>query len=187
MVAKMPDILASIGIKKALPFTKLLNNELNKIRGSGVLQNIMAIPEQSCQEDEKMKPITLQKMFFLFTVFFIGGIISIIIFILERAISSKRCGTLKNNDNKQSNINTESIPVNYEITVEQNQKRVKKQKRKISHLNHQVRHLQRSLMILKMKNRKLTTKNWSRLQREKHQLNSQLQQEPKLICRPSSI
>ena len=186
MVVKMPDILGSIGVKKAFPLTRFLNNELNKIRGSGVLQNIMAISKQNCPLDEKQTPITLQKMVLLFTVFLLGGILSIIIFIIEKAISNEKYGTSDKHDSKQCNLNRGRISVNYEITVKQSQKREKKRKRKISHLNHQVCHLQRSLMILKMKNRKLTTKKWS-MQKEKLQVNSQVQQEPKLICRPSSI
>ena len=187
MVVKMPDILGSIGVKKAFPLTRFLNNELNKIRGSGVLQNIMAISKQNCPQDEKQMPITLHKMVLLFTVFVLGGILSIIIFIIERAISNEKCGTSKKHDSKQCNMNRGRFSANYEITVEQSQKTAKKRKRKISHLNHQVRHLQRSLMILKMKNRKLMTKKWSMLHKEKPQVNNQLQQEPKLICRPSSI
>ena len=183
----MQDELGSIGVKKAFPLTRFLNNELNKIRGSGVLQNIMAISKQNCPLDEKQTPITLQKMVLLFTVFLLGGILSIIIFIIEKAISNEKYGTSDKHDSKQCNLNRGRISVNYEITVKQSQKREKKWKRKISHLNHQVLHLQRSLMILKMKNRKLTTKKWLMLQKEKLQVNSQVQQEPKLICRPSSI
>ena len=180
MVAKMPNILASIGVKKAFPFTRFLNNELNKIRGSGLLQNIMAIPKKNCPMDEKLMPITLPKMVFLFTVFVLGGILSIIIFIFERTISNKTI--LENNENGgQCNIVT--------LAIEQSQKKMKKwkRKRKIRHLTDQVRHLQRSLEILKTKNRNLIKKKWLMLQKEKPRVNSHLQQEPKLICRPSSI
>ena len=180
MVAKMPNILASIGVKKAFPYTRFLNTELNKIRGSGLLQNIMAIPKQNCPMDEKLMPITLPKMVFLFTVFVLGGILSIIIFIFERTISNKTI--LENNENgDQCNIDT--------LAIEQSQKKMKKWKRKqkIRHLTDQVRHLQRSLEILKTKNRNLIKKKWLMLQKEKPRVNSQLQQEPKLICRPSSI
>ena len=136
----MPNILASIGVKKAFPFTRFLNNELNKIRGSGLLQNIMAIPKQNCPMDEKLMPITLPKMVFLFTVFVLGGILSIIIFIFERTISNKTI--LENNENGgQCNIDT--------LAIEQSQKKMKKWKRKqkIRHLTNQVRHLQRSLKV----------------------------------------
>ena len=87
MVIKMKDVLGSIGVKKALPFTKFLNSELNKLRGSGVLQNIVAIPMQNCPLNEKLMPITFPKMVFLFTIFVIGAILSIIVFIFERAVS----------------------------------------------------------------------------------------------------
>ena len=101
MVIKMQDILASIGVKKALPFTKFLNYELNKLRGSGVLQNILAIPKQNCPLDENPLPIAFSKTVFLFTVFLLGGILSIIIFIFERAVSNEKNGTLKKMDGKQ--------------------------------------------------------------------------------------
>ena len=103
MIVKMPDILASIGVKKELPFTKFLNNELNKLRGSGVLQRVLAIPKQNCPMDEKLMPITFPKMVFLFTIFVLGGMLSIIIFICETAISNKRNGTLEKN--RQCNMN----------------------------------------------------------------------------------
>ena len=136
----MPNILASIGVKKAFPFTRFLNNELNKIRGSGLLQNIMTIPKQNCPMDEKLMPITLPKMVFLFTVFVLGGILSIIIFIFERTTSNKTI--LENNENGgQCNIDT--------LAIEQSQKKMKKWKRKqkIRHLTNQVCHLQRSLKV----------------------------------------
>lgn len=103
MVIKMQDILESFGVKKALPFTKFLNYELNKLRGSGVLQNILAIPKQNCPVDEKPMPIAFSKTVFLFTVFAVGGIISIIIFIFEKTISKEKDGELKKIDGKQCN------------------------------------------------------------------------------------
>ena len=98
MVVKMQDVLSSIGVKKALPFTKFLNYELNKLRGSGVLQNIIAIPKQNCPLNEKPMPITFSKMVFLFTVFVLGLALSIIIFIFERAASNEKNGTLERID-----------------------------------------------------------------------------------------
>ena len=95
MVVKMQDDLLSIGVKKGLPFTKFLNYEVNKLRGSGVLQNILAIPTQTCPLDEKTMPITFHKMIFLFTVLVLGVILSIITFIMERAILMKKFGTLE--------------------------------------------------------------------------------------------
>ena len=64
----MQDVLASIGVKKALPFTKFLNYELNKLRESGVLQNVLAIPKETCPLDENLMPITFSKTVFLFTM-----------------------------------------------------------------------------------------------------------------------
>ena len=97
----MQDVLGSIGVKKALPFTKFLNYELNKLRGSGVLQNVLAIPKQSCPLDENPMPIAFSKTVSLFTVFVLGGILSIIIFIFERAVSNEKDGKLKKIDGKQ--------------------------------------------------------------------------------------
>ena len=100
MVIKIPGVLESIGVKKDLPFTKFLNYELNKLRGSGVLQNILAVPEQSCPINENPTPITFSKMVCLFTVFVLGGTVSIFIFIIERAISKKKDGTLEKIDGR---------------------------------------------------------------------------------------
>ena len=105
MVVKMQDVLGSIGAKKDLPFTKFLNYELNKLRGSGVLQNVLAIPKQNCPLDENSTPIAFSKMISLFTVFVLGGILSIIIFIFERVVSNEKDGTLKKIDGKQCNTN----------------------------------------------------------------------------------
>ena len=98
MVVKMQDVLKSIGVKKDLPFTKFLNHELNKLKGSGVLHNILAIPKQNCPMDENRMPITFSKMVFLFTVLVLGLTLSIIIFIIERAVSNKKVGTLERID-----------------------------------------------------------------------------------------
>ena len=99
----MQDVLGSIGVKKGLPFTKFLNYELNKLRGSGVLQNVLAIPKQNCPLDENSTPIAFSKTIFLFTVFVLGGILSIIIFIFERVVSNENNGTLKKINGKQCN------------------------------------------------------------------------------------
>ena len=103
MVVRMQDVLGSIGVKKALPFTKFLNYELNNLRGSGVLQNVQGIPKQNCPLDENPMPIAFSKTVSLFTVFILGGILSIIIFIFEKAISKKKDGTLKTFYGKQCN------------------------------------------------------------------------------------
>ena len=96
----MQDELGSFGVKKAFPFTKFLNYKLNKLRGSGVLQNILTIPKQNCPLNENPMPITFHKMVFLFTVFVLGGILSIIIFTFERAVSYKKDGTLEEIDGR---------------------------------------------------------------------------------------
>ena len=100
MIVKMQDALGSFGVKKALPFTKFLNYQLNKLRGSGLLQNILTIPKQNCPLNENPMPITFHKMFFLFTVFVLGGILSIIIFTYERAVSYKKDSTLEEIDGR---------------------------------------------------------------------------------------
>ena len=117
MVVKMQDVLKSIGIKKDLPFTKFLNHELNKLKGSGVLQNILAIPKQNCPMDENRMPITFSKMVFLFTVFVLGGIFSIIIFTFERAVSYKKDGTLEKIDGRaiaSRGLRTTMAPTEFE-------------------------------------------------------------------------
>ena len=120
MVVKMQDVLGSIGVKKALPFTKFLNYELNKLRASGVLQNVLTIPKQSCSLEENPMPITLSKTFFLFTVFVLGGILSIIMLIVEKAVSNKKDGTLKKIDEKQCNIVKEKFSKTDEIEIQCN-------------------------------------------------------------------
>ena len=120
MVIKMQDILGSIGVRKALPFTKFLNYELNKLRGSGVIQNIFAIPEQNCPLNENPMPITFFKMVFLFSVFVLGGILSIIIFIFESAVSRQKDGTLENIDGNQCKLIKGIIPKTNEIGVQCN-------------------------------------------------------------------
>ena len=120
MIVKMQDALGSFGVKKALPFTKFLNYKLNKLRGSGVLQNILAIPKQSCPLNENPMPITFSKIIFLFSVFVFGGMFSIIIFIFERAVSRQKDGTLENIDRNQCNIIKGRIPKTNEIGVQCN-------------------------------------------------------------------
>ena len=111
---------ASIGVKKSLPVTKFLNYEMNKLRGSGVLQNILAIPKQSCPLNENLMPITFHKMIFLFSVFVLGGMLSIIIFIFESAVSRQKDGTLENIDGNQCNAIKGRIPKTNEIGVQCN-------------------------------------------------------------------
>ena len=120
MVVKMQEALMSIGVKKGLPYRKFLNRELSKLRGSGILQNILAIPKLTCPLDEELIPITFSKMIFLFTVFALGGTLSIIIFIFEQAFSKKRCNILETNDSKQRNMTKGRIPKTNEIGVQCN-------------------------------------------------------------------
>ena len=116
----MQDVLASIGVKKALPFTKFLNYELNKLRESGVLQNVLAIPKQNCPPEEKFIPITFPKMIFLFTVFELGGLLSIIVFIFEKVFSRVKIGILEKNYRKQCNRNKGRISETNEVGVQCN-------------------------------------------------------------------
>ena len=111
---------ASIGVQKSLPVTKFLNYEMNKLRGSGVLQNILAIPKQSCPLNENLMPITFHKMIFLFSVFVLGGMLSIIIFIFESAVSRQKDGTLENIDGNRCNVIKGRIPKTNEIGVQCN-------------------------------------------------------------------
>ena len=129
MVVRMQDEMVSIGVKKALPFTKFLNYELNKLRGSGVLQNILAIPMRTCPLDEKLMPIAFSKIVLLFTVLVLGVILSIIIFIVERAILNKKGGTMERNEvnqggglktssNQQTNIEMTPRNINQQNFIE---------------------------------------------------------------------
>ena len=118
MVVKMQEALMSIGVKKGLPYTKFLNRELSKLRGSGVLQNIIAIPKLTCPLDEELIPITFSKIIFLFIILVLGGTLSIIIFIFERAFSKKRDATIETNDTKQGNITKRRIPKMNEIGLQ---------------------------------------------------------------------
>ena len=104
MLVKMQETLSSIGVKKDLPFTKFLNYEVNKLRESGILQNILANPKEKCPLDENPKAITSSKMVFLFAVFVLGGILSIFIFIFEKAFSNKKDATMERNDGNQRNM-----------------------------------------------------------------------------------
>ena len=115
MVVKMQDVLGSIGAKKTFPLTKFLNYELNRVKGSGVLQNIFAIPKRNCPLDENPLPITFFKMVFLFAVFILGVIISSVIFIFERAVSNGKDGRLERGDVKQCKMCNQKIPETIEI------------------------------------------------------------------------
>ena len=119
-VVKMQEVLASFGVKKALPFTKFLNRELEKLKGSGVLQNVLAIPKKNCPPEEKFIPITIPKMIFLFTVFGLGGLLSIIVFIFEKVFSRVKNGILERNYRKQCNRNKGRISETNEIGVQCN-------------------------------------------------------------------
>ena len=120
MVVKMAEEWKSIGVRKSLPVTKFLNHELNKLRGSGVLQNILAVPKQSCPLNENPMPITFSKMIFLFSVFVIGGMFSVIIFIFESAVSRQKDGILENIDRNQYNMVKGRITNTNEIGVQCN-------------------------------------------------------------------
>ena len=120
MVVKMQEALMSIGVKKDLPYTKFLNRELSELRGSGVLQNILAIPKLTCPLDEELIPITFSKIIFLFTIFVLGGTLSIIIFIIEKAFSKNRDAKLEVNSSKQCKMIKGNIPKTNEIGVQCN-------------------------------------------------------------------
>ena len=115
MVVKMQDTLSSIGVKKDLPVTKFLNYELNKLRGSGVLQNVLARPRLNCPLDENLTPITFYKVVFLFTVFILGVILSSIIIIIEKAVWNEKDDILEEIDGKQCKMCKQRIPETSEI------------------------------------------------------------------------
>ena len=115
MVVKMQDSLGTIGVKKALPIKKFLNYGLNKIRGSGVLENVLARPKLTCPLDENLKPITFSKVVFLFTIFILGVILSSIIIIIEKAVWNEKDGTLEEIDEKQCKTCKQRIPGTSEV------------------------------------------------------------------------
>ena len=80
----MQKTLSSIGVKKDLPFTKFLNYELNKLRESGILQNILVNPKDNCPLDENPKAITFSKLvFYLPSLFLVGYSQSLSLFLKE--------------------------------------------------------------------------------------------------------
>ena len=120
MVIKMQDVLGPIGVRKTLPITKFLNYELNKLRELGVIQNVFTVPEQNCPLNENPMPITIFKMVFLFTVFVLGGILAIIIFTFERAVSYKKDGTLERIDGRaiaNRGLRTTMAPPDFGMSV----------------------------------------------------------------------
>ena len=120
MVVKMQDTLSSIGIKKASPVKKFLNYELNKLRGSGVLQNVLARPTLTCPLNENLTPITFSKVVFLFTVFILGVILSGIIIIFERVVWNKKDGILEKDDGKQCKMCKQRIPETIKVGDQRN-------------------------------------------------------------------
>ena len=120
MVVKMQDTLSSIGVKKALPVKKFLNYQLNKLRGSGVLQNVLARPRLTCPLDENLTPITFSKVVFLFTVFILGVVLSGIIIIFERAVWNEKDGILEKDDGKQCKMCKQRIPETIKVGDQRN-------------------------------------------------------------------
>ena len=116
----MQDELGSIGIKKALPFTKFLNYKLNKLRGSGVLQNTLTITKQNCPLNENPVPITFLKMVFLFTVFILGVILSGIIVIFEKVVWNEKDSILEKDDGKQCKMCKQRIPETIKVGDQRN-------------------------------------------------------------------
>ena len=73
---------------KGSPYTKFLNHEINKLRGSGIFHNILLRHQkQPCQTNEALAQITLQKTLFLFAVFVLGVLLSITILFIEKFVS----------------------------------------------------------------------------------------------------
>ena len=69
---------------------------------------------------EATPPITFSKMIFVFTAFVLGGTLSIIIFMFERAVSNKKDSALKKIDGKHGNTVKGRIPKTNEIGVQCN-------------------------------------------------------------------
>ena len=87
MAFHVKSVSVSYGAMKGSPYTKFLNHEINKLRGSGILLNILSrYQKQPCQTDEALDQITLQKTVFLFAFFVVGVLLSIAILFTEKII-----------------------------------------------------------------------------------------------------
>ena len=79
-------------INKKLPYAKLLNHQISKLRGPGIMQHLLerhATKKPFCQTEEKLKSIHFKKVIFPFFVYMIGVISALAIFFIENIIAKR--------------------------------------------------------------------------------------------------
>ena len=92
MVVPINIAASAFVIKKKLPYTKLLDHQISKLRGSGMMQHLLmrhATLKPFCQTEEKPKSIGFKKVIFPFFVYMIGVISAIAIFFIEKIIAKR--------------------------------------------------------------------------------------------------
>ena len=92
MVVPMEFPGSSFVMRKGLPYTSFFNYQINQLRGSGILQYIYKkhnLKTPSCDPEEKLHSISLQKVVFPFLIYIIGAILAFVIFIVEIATEKK--------------------------------------------------------------------------------------------------
>ena len=92
MVVPIKFPASTMVIQKELPFTKFLNQQISKLRGSGIMQHLLekhGAKKPPCQTEEKSKSIHIQKVIFPFFVYMIGIISALAIFFIEKIISHR--------------------------------------------------------------------------------------------------
>ena len=79
-------------INKKLPYTNLLNHQISKLRGHGIMQHLLerhATKKPFCQTEEKLKSIHFKKVIFPLFVYMIGVISALAIFFIENIIAKR--------------------------------------------------------------------------------------------------
>ena len=79
-------------INKKLAYTKLLNHQISKLRGPGIMEHLLerhAIKKPFCKTEEKLKSIQFKKVIFPFFVYMIGVISALAIFFIENIIARR--------------------------------------------------------------------------------------------------
>ena len=92
MVVPFKFPASTMVIQKELPFTKFLNQQISKLRGSGIMQHLLekhAKKKPLCQTEENPKPIQFKKVIFPFFVYMIGVISALAIFFIENIIAKR--------------------------------------------------------------------------------------------------
>ena len=91
---------SSFVMRKGLPYTSFFNYQINQLRGSGILQYIYKkhnLKTPSCDPEEKLHSISLQKVVFPFLIYIIGAILAVVIFIIEKITATEKKVELRPN------------------------------------------------------------------------------------------